>query len=194
MKKTEQVYREMLYGAIELKNRRFTQSELSSKLKISLSNIHHALAPLRKMGAIAVNPRNFVVVSPKKALYYWACMRNIGQDIVYSTRVESPVRNIEQNMPSGIIYTAYSGYKLKFKDAPADYSEVYIYADDLKEIRKRFPSSDKLPNLFMLSKDENFKYKQVPAGQLFVDIWNLKEWYAKDFLKAMEARLHGLLE
>jgi len=35
---------------------------------------------------------------------------------------------------------------------------------------------------------------KATIAQIFVDLWNLKEWYAKDFLKAMEAKLNGILE
>ena len=36
--------------------------------------------------------------------------------------------------------------------------------------------------------------KEITVAQIFVDLWNLKEWYAKDFLKAMEKKINGLLE
>ena len=49
-----------------------------------------------------------------------------------------------------------------------------------------------IPNLFVLKKGRNMK--EMTAAQIFVDLWNLKEWYAKDFLMAMEARLNGILE
>jgi hypothetical protein len=31
-------------------------------------------------------------------------------------------------------------------------------------------------------------------AQTFVDLWNLDTWYARDFLKELEARLDGVLE
>lgn len=194
MKKSEQIYREILYQTIEQKNRTFTQKELSTRLNISLGNVNHALLPLRKMGAIKVNPRNFVVFNPKKILYYWACLRNVDKDIIYKTRIDASVRDIEQKMPRGVLYTAYSGYKFLYHDVPADYSEVYVYSDSLDVIKKRFPIVEKIPNLFVLQMDENMHYPSILAGQVFVDLWNLKEWYAKDFLKAFEVRLHGILE
>lgn len=189
MKKIEQVYREILYQAIEKKNNTLTQKELSQKLKISLSTVNHALKILRKMNSIKVNPRNFKIINIKKIIYYWACIRNINQDIIYETRFDKSVREIEQKMPSDIIYTAYSAYKYKFKDMPADYSEVYIYADEdnIKEIKKRFPESKKIPNLFVLKKDSNMK--KITIANIFVDLWNLKEWYAQDFLKALEDKI-----
>ena len=75
---------------------------------------------------------------------------------------------------------------------PADYSEVYIYSDEdnLKQIKKRFPETKNQPNLFILKKE----FDKMSQSLLFVDLWNLKQWYAKDFLKAMEEKLHGILE
>lgn len=88
-------------------------------------------------------------------------------------------------MPPDIVYAAYSAYKIKFKDTPADYSEVYVYGDPDK-MRKRFPPSKNKPNLFVLSGPGG-----MTIANIFVDLWNMKEWYAKDFLTAMEAKIHA---
>ena len=194
MKKKELGYREILYQAIEKRNRTLTQAYLASALKMSLSTVNNALEPLKRINAVKINKMNFNVIDPKKILYYWATIRNLSKDIVYSTRAEMPVREIEKNMPDDIVFTAYSAYKLKLRDTPADYSEVYIYGDEA--IKKRFTENKKSPNLFILKKDEfTEKYgKTVTIANLFVDIWNLKEWYAKEFLKALEVKLNGILE
>ena len=196
MKKIEQLYRELLYQCMEKKNRTLTQKQLSSKIGTSLSNVHHALQPLVQMGAIKTNPMNLKIISPKKILLYWASVRNLGKDILYSTRVEEAVSDIEKRVPPDVVFTAYSGYKLKFKDMPADYSEVYVYADDLAEMKRRFKENNNPPNLVVFKKDKNMDAygKTATLANLFVDLWNLKEWYAKDFLKALEAKLNGILE
>lgn len=193
MKNKELVYREMLYQAMEKKNKTSTQAYLAKALNISLSTANNALKPLRKMGAVKVNPRNFVVTEPKKVLYYWASIRNLEKDIAYKTRLNMPVREIEKSMPDDAVFTAYSGYKFKFKDVPSDYSEVYVYGADLE---KRFSPNKNTPNLFVLKKDELAeKYgKTATIAQLFVDLWNIREWYAKEFLKALEAKINGILE
>lgn len=195
MKKIEFVYLEILYQVLEKKNRRLTQAELARKLQISLSTVSHALKPLKKMGAIEIKKRSFSVLEPKKILYHWASHRCPEKDIVYQTRVEEPVRKIETQMPPRTLFAAYSAYKLKSNEAPADYSEVYVYAEE-KEIKKRFPYTQKRPNLFVLKKETVLeKYGSLaPLGLLFVDLWNLKEWYAKEFLKSLEARINGILE
>jgi hypothetical protein len=144
------------------------------------------------MNAIKIKQRGFDVIDKKKVLYYWASVRNLEKDVIYKTRVEEPVRKIESEMPSNIVYAGYSAYKFKFRDVPSDYSEVYAYSDNLEDIKKRFPGKKGNPNLFILKKDKNMK--NMTIAQIFVDLWNLKEWYAKDFLNAIEVKINGLLE
>lgn len=192
MKKIELVYREIIDQAIENKNKILTQSELSKKLNVSLSTVNHALKPLIKMNSIEIKQRCFNVTDVKKILYYWASIRNIEKDIIYSTRVDLTAREIEKNMPQDIIYGAYSAYCFRFKDAPSDYSEIYVYGDE--SLEKRFKKSDKPPNLFVIKKDEFMKGKITSIAQTFVDLWNIKSWYAKEFLKALEVKIDGLLE
>ena len=146
------------------------------------------------MNAVRIRKRGFDIIDVRKVLYYWASMRNVEKDIIYQTRVEEPVTKIEKQMPDNIVFTAYSAYKFKFENTPADYSEVYVYGTE--EIKKRFKPNNKIPNVFVLKKDNQIeKYgKSVTIASLFVDLWNLKQWYAKDFLKALEAKIARVLE
>jgi len=191
MKKIEQIYRKILYLKIEKDRDAITQKELSIGLGVSLSTVNHALKPLRKMGSVEIRKRNFVVVNPKKILLYWASIRNIEKDIIYETRVEMPVREIEKNMPPDIVFTAYSGFKFQYNEVPADYSEIYVYADDLREIEKRFPKKKNKANLIVLKKDDNMR--DMTIANLFVDLWNMREWYSRGFIKGMEEKLNGIL-
>ncbi len=188
MKKLELVYNKILEEVIENKNYKSTQKSLSNELKISLSTVNHALKPLRNMNAVKINLKNFEIINSKKILYYWASIRNIEKDIIYKARIDKDIIGIEQSMPNSIIFTAYSAYKFKFNDAPADYSEVYIYGDK-KDIKGRFKEIKGIPNLFVLKKDIN----KLTLANLFVDLWNLKEWYSKDYLDALEVKLNGIL-
>jgi len=185
MRRKELVYREMLYQAIEKRNRRLTQAELSRSLRISLSTVNHAVKPLKSMGAVRVKLRGLEVVDVRKILLYWASIRDLEKDIIYKTRMDKPVTDIEKNMPGDIMFGAYSAYKFIFKRMPADYSEVYVYSNNLAEIKKRFPENKNIPNLFVLKKE----FDNMTLAHLFVDLWNLKEWYAKEFLKEMEDKL-----
>jgi len=196
MKSIEYVYYEILKQYEKKKKKKFTQLQLSKTLNISLSTINLALKPLRKMYAIKVMPTCFVLRETSKVLYHWANIRNPQKDIIFQARVSQPPRKIESNLPSNIIFTAYSGFKFKFKKVPADYSEVYIYADEptIQIIKKRFAfSKNEPPNFFVLKKG---KLTELTASLLFVDLWNLPEWYAKDYLKALKKELIkiGILE
>jgi len=193
MKKTEIIYREILFDAIESKKNRFTQLELSKKLNVSLSTVNNALKPLDKIGGISIEKRFFSIRDLEKILIFWATKRNLDKDIIYKTNVNLPIQDIEKNLPSKIIYTAYSAYKFKFNDVPADYSEVIVYADDAEDIQKRFPLKKGHANLIVLKKDKEIdglaKDNTAPSAQVYVDLWNLGTWYAKEFLKALEQRI-----
>ncbi len=196
MQKREFLYREILFQCLETGKRDFTQSSLASNLGISLSNANNALRPLKRMGAIKVNPRNFVAVSPKKILLYWCSVRDLERDIVFQGRADLPVGEIEKLMPASAVFGAFSAFKFRFGSVPADYSEVYVYDSDAEEIRKRLDLKEKNPNLFVLKKDPLMERygKLTTMAQTFADLWSLNQWYAKDFLQEMEGRLHGLLE
>lgn len=194
MKRIESVFREVLYQAVERKNFKLTQSELSKKLNTSLSIVNLAVKKLESIGAVKIQQRSFHVLDIKKILYLWASVRNLEKDILFKTRIDAPVREIEKLMPD-ILFTAYTSYKFRFNDVPADYSEVYLYADEkeLETIKKRLSklkNYQTAPNLFILKKDSSLNlYDRIPLAQIFVDLWNLKEWYAKDFINALEDKI-----
>ena len=196
MKKLEMVYREMLYQAIERKRRILTQADLARNLHVSLSTVNAAVKSLEKMGAVDIKPRALHIIDIKKILYYWASVRNLQKDVVYSTRVEKPVSEIEKSMPNEVVFAAYTAYKFLFnKDVPADYSEVYVYGDEY-ELKKGFPLVKGVHNLFVLRKDAIMeRYGKITSiASTFVDLWNLREWYAKEFVKEMEEKIGGVLE
>jgi len=194
MRNAELIVREILYNALEKKKYELTQSQLSKELKISLSIVHRTVMIMQNMGAVRIKQRGFAVQDVKKIMYYWASIRRLQQDIIYSTRVEKPVKEIEKLMPDTIVFACYTAYKLLFNDVPADYSEVYVYGDE--KLKSRFPQNEEPHNLFVLKKDKHIEQygKVATIANTFVDLWNLKEWYAKEFVKSMEARLYGVLE
>ncbi|HLC36407.1 MAG TPA: helix-turn-helix domain-containing protein [archaeon] len=185
MLKSELVFLEIFKGAK-------TQKEIAERLGISLSTVNNAVEPLARIGAIEKRKFGLKVIDREKALAFWASARNLEKDIIYRTRAELPVREIEKQMPSGIVFTAFTSFKLRFKEVPADYSEVYVYAneEELAELKKRFPEKNGPANFFVLSKPENFAEEKIASNELmFVDLWNLKEWYAKEFLKALKQKM-----
>ncbi len=188
MKKSERVYREILYRVLEKKENFFKQSSLAKICKTSTGNVHKALKPLEKMNSIEKKPMGFYVINPKKILLYWASIRNLEKDIVYQTRVNQRVEEIEKELPP-VLFTAYSGYKFRFDSTPSDYSEVWVYGER-NLIMERFPPKPGRPNLFILKPDPHLQsFRKVPIAQLFVDLWNLNTWYADEFLKALEKKI-----
>lgn len=193
MTKKELIWREILFQAIEKKKFEFTQQALAKKLSVSLSTVFNALKIPRDSGAIKVTGRNFFVIDAEKFLYIWATQRNLGKEIIYQTYVPFPVQNIEGQMSAEIIFGGPSAYVLRYKDAPADYAKVYVYTeeDGLEEIKKRFPKAKGEANLFVLKSDPLLSQfgNIAPDVQLFTDFWNMKDWYAKDFLNALKNKL-----
>lgn len=187
MKRAELVYNYMLQAVLEKKQRKMTQAEIARALGVSLSTVNMSVSRLEDMNAVKVGKRSLEIIDPKKILYIWASVRNLQKDIIYTTRYDGTVSEIEKRMPPSVVYAAYSAYKMKFKDVPADYSEVYVYGGE--DVINRFPAAKGPPNVFVLKKDVD----EMTIVNIFVDLWNLKEWYAKDFLNALEGRIDGIL-
>lgn len=193
------VFRRISCDYIKGENK-FTQLELSRSLDISLSTVNNAVSNLSEINAVRVKNRSFEIIALDRLLLYWATHRNFNKDIIYTTRVDMPVKEIEGSMPDKVAYTCYTAYRFLYNDAPADYSEVYVYATEkgLSEIKRRFKYSEGIPNLIALKTDtileknieeKSLEKSSVCAGQMFVDLWNTKTWYAKDFVDALAKRL-----
>ncbi|MEK7202890.1 MAG: hypothetical protein AAB653_01060 [Patescibacteria group bacterium] len=191
MLKKEIIWREILFQAIEKKKMQFRQKDLAEKFGFSLSTVFNALKIPRSAGAIDVKGRFFRVIDIEKFLAIWGANRNFKKEIIYKTHVALPILKLEAKMPKSAVYTACSAYRLKFKDAPADYDKVYVYVKNLKEIKNKFPPQKGYENLIVLKADNLLKdYGRFPPiAQVYVDLWNLKEWYAHDFLKALKNKI-----
>ncbi|MBI4667869.1 MAG: hypothetical protein HY747_01590 [Elusimicrobia bacterium] len=188
MKKIELIYREIIYQAMEKGQNRFMQKDLAALFNCSLSTVFHALIKPRRMGAVRVGGRFAEVTDIKKLLLYWATIRCLDKEVIYSTTTNLTVFNLEGQMPPEIVYGAFSAFRLRFKDAPADYDQVYIYAPKARTIKKRFPQSDKgTVKLTALEADRHLaRYgKTTTLAQTFVDLWNMPQWYARDFANAI---------
>ena len=131
-------------------------------------------------------------------MMYWATHRRLDNDIVYMAHSLLSVKEVEESMPNGILFTAYSAYKKIYHTAPADYGEVFVYATEtsLEEIKRRFHKQGKFPNIFVLKADKALsnvivrtKDECVPIPNVFVDLWNIKTWYAKEFADALSKKL-----
>jgi len=192
MTKKEVIWREILFQGTENKKFEFTQKELSQKYGFSLSTVFNALKIPREANIIE-GKRGFRIQDIEKFLYLWATFRKIKKDIIYQTAVKKGVLEIEGEVPPNVIFAAYTAFLKKYKIAPADYDKVYVYLEEknLKEIKNRFPPQKGYQNLIVLKSDpwlKNFG-ELTPDCQTFVDLWNLPEWYAKDFLNALREKM-----
>lgn len=196
MKKIEIIWRELLYQAIEKGNFNFVQKDLANKFGFSTSTIFQALKTLRKMGAVRVQGRFFSVEDSEKILYHWASERNLGREIVFSGQVDLPIFEIEGRMPPEVVFAGYSAARLILgQETPADYDKVFVYAHNLELVKERFKIGRGRANLFVLKAD-NFLAGytgKTTLAQTFVDIWNMSDWYAKEFTDALKAKIDGLL-
>lgn len=193
MNKKEIIWREILFQVLENKQTNFSQKEIAQKYGFSLSTIFNALKAPRNTESINVSGRGFKVVDIEKFLYLWATSRRLKKDIIYQTYSSKSVREIENEMPANILFSGCSAYIKKYKDAPADYDKVYIYSNDknLNDLKKRFPFKKGNSNIIVLLADPWLKGfgKKIPDCQLFADLWNMPEWYAKDFLNALKDKI-----
>lgn len=193
MLKKEIIWREILYQAAENRKFDFTQKKLAEKFVFSLSTVFNALKIPRSQGAIKVTGKNFSIVDAEKFLYIWATRRNLDKSIIYKTFYPASAKEIEGMMPAGIIYSAYSAYSQKYSEAPAEYDKVYVYSAEgnLEEIEERFPKAKGEPNVFVLKSDSYLeKFGNItPDIQTFVDLWNLKDWYAKEFISRLKEKI-----
>jgi predicted transcriptional regulator len=195
MKKKEIIIREILIQSFQSPEKRITQLELAKRLNVSLSTVNHAVGSLVSVGAIEIKRNGIKIIDKKKAILYLATIRNLKKDIIYQTYVPTSVSEIEKSMPEGVLYTMFSAYKFRFNEVPADYSEVYVYCDDntLKEMKSRFKPMKGPSNLIALRVDDRLKELSenslVPLVQIYIDLWNAREWYAKDFLDSLEDKL-----
>ena len=192
MKRIERIYCELLEKITQDNINKTTQKQLAKDCEVSIGIVNYALKPLHQMGIIEKQQRSFTIINPKKLILYWASIRNLTNEITYTTLSKESTRNIELMMPP-CIFTAYSGYKHKFNDAPADYGEIYAYSDPAP-IKKRFPPiKSPLNNIFILKRDTYIEKRSekgiAPLSLIYVDLWNLNTWYANEFLKNLEKKL-----
>lgn len=194
LNKKEIIWREILHRCFNDGALVFTQQELAGKLNASLSTVHNALKLPRASGAIVVTGRNFRVADKEKFLLLWASHRRFAKDLFYTTTVSASAFTIEGNMPPTVVFAAYSAYRKRHHVIPAEYDAVYVYVEreHLAALKKRFPPVKGTPNLFVLAADPRLALYSgtTPDVQTFVDLWNVPQWYAKDFLTALRKKLH----
>ena len=196
MKKIETIWHHLLFLALNEGIFRHTQQDLAQHFSISLSTVHHALATPTAIGAIRKESKFFVLADPIKLLYYWASVRNLKRRVIYQTNVNASIQDIEGLALPTSIFACYTAGKMILGEASADYASVYFYDDKkhLKQMQERYPfNAHKPANVYVLEKTEHMDGQYTTLPLTFVDIWNLPDWYAKDFTRALEEKIHALL-
>lgn len=189
--KTEVVWRHLLVSAWDDNRRRSSVSELSRELELAASTVHQALERPRSIGAVRGGASGIRVLDPRRLQLLWAARRDLERDIVYSTRVAFPVREIEARLPASAIPTAYTGFvRHEGVNVIADYEQVVVYGS-ATEMRRRFPQRRGQPNLVVLEPDPLLqRYGSVaPRCQVYADLFNLPTWQAQRFLEALDRQL-----
>jgi len=176
MLKKERIYRELAErgGCI-------TQRELASRCGVSLNLVNSVIKELKRVGAVTVYPMGLKVVNRAKIVYLWGSQRDLQRDISLAYAINLPVHEIEKNMPGNVIFTAFSGWRLKTGQAPFDYKRVYVYARPsdraiLERLLSALPKSRGDPNTFVMLVDDPHLFalssdQIAPVSQIFVDIY-----------------------
>jgi len=192
MKKIDRLLREILHRHHEHGDRFFSQKNLAEVCDLSLGTVNPIITRLEQIGAVERKPLGFRLIDPKRAILYWAVTRDLPKDIKYATFCPKKVEDIEADLPPGSILTAYSGFRAKFGATPADYSQVFVYADPEVIRRACKPTQRKKYNLFVLDFDDHLKGLSsgnvAPLVQIYVDLWQLGA-PASRFVEEMERKL-----
>ncbi len=193
MFKKEWIYRELACSHLKEKGGKFTELALSRKFGISLSTVHHAILPLKQNGIVAPLARGWRLVGFERLLAFWASERRLQRETIWEGSASS-VAEAEKSAPSDAIWGGYTAYRLRYREAPADYSVLIMYADEkqLGEVKRRLAGKG-AAMILVLKKDPFLKsYSEggiCPDPQIYVDLWNQKEWYAADYRRALERRM-----
>lgn len=196
MKKIETVWCQILYDALEQNQPRFQQQKLAEKLRLSTSTVNHALKDLRRMGAVSIGGDGGTVSDAEKILMHWSNHRDLTGDTVETLRLGESVVEIEGLLPPGSILGGYSAVRQWYGEAAADYSTVYAYHLDTKQIRRRFdgyPAGDTKLVILRLPAMIPVRPETTSLAHTFVDLWNITDWMAKDFGRRVKQEIDGLL-
>lgn len=196
MKKIETVWCQLLYDILEKQQAHFQQQKLAKKLDLSLSTVNHALKNLRQMGAVQIGGRGGQVIDYEKILMHWANYRQLNQDIVWRRKLSGSVLEIEGLLPPGTILGAYSAVRHWYKEAPADYSTVYVYHPRPELVVKRFEGqSGRETELVCLKPAPKIPLRKetTTLAHTFVDLWNLTDWMAKEFINRIKEEIDDVL-
>ena len=196
MKKIETVWCQLLFESLEKQETHFQQQKLAANLNISTSTVHHGLKDLRRMGAVRVGGDGGSVIDAEKILLHWANHRALASDVIKQLSLNGSVLEIEGLLPTGSILGAYSAVRLWYGEPPADYTSVYVYPPQPEQIIRRFanhPPGDTTLTILKLPATIPLRAETTTLAHTFVDLWNLTDWMAKDFVRRVREEIDGIL-
>lgn len=198
MLKREILWRMIAEDVLEGRRTSFHQRELARELDMSVGNVNLALAPLRAVGAVSVVGKTLIVRDVKKLLMVWAARRTPEPALAAFSSLES-ARDLVRLLPPGLALTSFAGFVARYGDEPAPYSIVRAYArgDDgrtVGELRRRFDEiADPGQAALIIHAADEVLVRSLPEvvgpAQLFVDLWSEADFFASDYLRALEGRL-----
>lgn len=196
MKKIETVWCELLFEALEKGNPYFQQQKLAQKLDLSTSTVNLALKDLRRMGAVEIGGDGGTVRNAEKILMHWASHRELEKDIVFTKQLAGSVAEIEGLLPPDSILGAYSAVRQWYKEAPANYNSVYVYHLSPRKIEERFANHEKGETkliVLQLKPKIPLRSETTSLAHTFVDLWNISDWMASDFIRRIREEIDELL-
>jgi hypothetical protein len=108
-------------------------------------------------------------------------------------------RDLGRVLPPGLVLTSFAGFVARYGDEPAPFSvaRAYVGADDqatLAELRRRFSESpDAGAATLIVHEADSVMARNLPdivgPAQLYVDLWMEADFFASDYLRALEGRL-----
>lgn len=196
MKKIETVWCQLLFDALEKRQPRFQQQRLAEKLQLSTSTVNHALKDIRKIGGVRIGGDGGVVADAEKILLHWANRRRLEGDIVATMKLKPSVMELEGLLPPGSVLGGYSAVRHWYGEAPADYQTVYVYHRQPQLVIDRFTNESTGDNnlvVLQLNPLIPTRKETTSLAHTYVDLWNLTDWMAKDFIRRVKREIDELL-
>ena len=198
MKKIETIWHHILQNAVSERAFKHTQKAIAEKFGYSVSTVHHALRIPSEIGAVRKSGKFFVLQDFTKLLYYWASVRSLKRDTLIVLQCDESMRELEGRALPNSIFGGYAAATHHLVEPPADYSKTifYIKEKEISNFEHRFAGKkDKNGNVIALKMPDALSgarpYTSLPWT--FVDLWNMHDWYARDFCKALEEKMHEII-
>ena len=132
----------------------------------------------------------------EKILMHWANKRKLAEDVVDNFEVDGSVLEVEGLLPPGSVLGAYSAVRAWYGEAPADYNTVYVYHAQPGVVKERFAGMNGKGTrvvVLQLNPLVPLREETTSLGHTFVDLWNITDWMAKEFVRRIREEIDGIL-